>query len=261
VQSTNLRIAGVELELLDTGQGESRTRPILFLHGGGGFTPQQPFVAPLSAKRRLVAPTHPGFGKSGLPEWLDSIDDIAHLYLELMDILKLDSSDLVGCSIGGWIAAEMATKSPKRFRRIVFSGPVGIKVGPSDKLDIPDIFAMPESDALKLTFHDPEQMKRDTAKMSDDELAAMFRARETLALLTWEPWMHNPKLKRRLHRVAAPALFIRGESDGLVSQAYLDAYARLLPNARTMTIKAAGHVPQLEQPAAFAATVLEFLGD
>ena len=211
-----------------------------------------------SEKRRFVAPTHPGFGTSTLPDWLDSVDDIAHLYLELMDILKLDGIDLVGCSIGGWIAAEMATKSPERFRRIVFCGPVGIKVGPPDKLDIPDIFAMPEADALKLTFHDPERMKRDTAKMSDDELAAMFRARETLALLTWEPWMHNPKLKRRLHRIAAPALFIRGESDGLVSAAYLDAYARLLPNARTMTIKAAGHVPQLEQPAAFTAAVLEF---
>ncbi len=77
----------------------------------------------------------------------------------------------------------------------------------------------------KLTYHDPERMKPDTSKMSDDELAAMFRARETLALLTWEPWMHNPKLKRRLHRVTAPTLFIRGESDGLVSQSYLDAYA------------------------------------
>jgi pimeloyl-ACP methyl ester carboxylesterase len=89
----------------------------------------------------------------------------------------------------------------------------------------------------------------------------MFRARETLALLTWEPWMHNPKLKRRLQRVAAPVLFVRGESDGLVSQAYLDAYSRMLPDARTLTIKAAGHVPHLEQPAAFATAVFEFLGD
>ena len=89
----------------------------------------------------------------------------------------------------------------------------------------------------------------------------MFRARETLALLTWEPWMHNPKLRRRLHRVVAPVLFIRGESDGLVSQPYLEAYARMLPDARTLTIKAAGHVPQLEQPAAFATAVLEFLGE
>jgi pimeloyl-ACP methyl ester carboxylesterase len=97
--------------------------------------------------------------------------------------------------------------------------------------------------------------------MTDDELAAMFRGRETLALLTWEPWMHNPKLKRRLHRIGAPALFIRGESDGLVSQSYLEAYARFLPNATTQTIKAAGHVPQLEQPAAFVAAVQKFLGE
>jgi pimeloyl-ACP methyl ester carboxylesterase len=92
-------------------------------------------------------------------------------------------------------------------------------------------------------------------------LETAMAARETLALLTWEPWMHNPKLRHRLHRIAAPALFVRGESDGLVSQAYLDGYAALLPNARKMTIPAAGHVPQLEQPAAFAAAVLKFFGE
>jgi pimeloyl-ACP methyl ester carboxylesterase len=256
VEATKLKVADVDFELFDSSQG----RPILFLHGAGGFTPQQPFVASLAATRRLIAPSHPGFGKSSLPDWLDNIDDIAHLYLELMDILKLDELDVVGCSIGGWIAAEMATKAPERFRRLVLAGPVGIKVGPADRLDIPDIFAMPEPDVLALIYHDPGRMKSDPATMSDEQLTAAFRARETLALLTWEPWMHNPKLRHRLHRVRAPALLIRGESDGLVSQAYLDAYSRLLPDARTITVKAAGHVPQLEQPAAFSAAVLEFLG-
>jgi pimeloyl-ACP methyl ester carboxylesterase len=89
----------------------------------------------------------------------------------------------------------------------------------------------------------------------------MFRARETLALLAWEPWMHNSKLKRRLHRIAAPALFMRGESDGFISQACLEAYSGLLPNAKTLTIEAAGHMPELEQPESFARAVLEFLGD
>src|SRR3984885_8786078 len=259
VPVTKAKVANVELELFDS--GETAEQPTLFLHGGGGFNERQPFVAPLAEKRRFVAPSHPGFGASSLPDWLDSGDDIAHLHLELLDLLKLDRVDLVGCSIGGWIAAEMATKAPERFSRIVLVGPVGIKVGPADKLDIPDIFAMPQDDVLKLTYHDPERMKPDIAKMTDAELAVMFRGRETLALLTWEPWMHNPKLKRRLHRIAAPALFIRGESDGLVSQSYLDAYARMLPNASTQTIKAAGHVPQLEQPADFTAAVLKFLGE
>ena len=103
-------------------------------------------------------------------------------------------------------------------------------------------------------------MASDPAKMTDDQLSAMFRNRETLALLVWEPWMHNPKLRHRLHRVTAPALFMRGESDGLVSKRLSGGLCGLLPNARTMTIAAAGHVPQLEQPEAFASAVLEFIG-
>jgi pimeloyl-ACP methyl ester carboxylesterase len=251
-----VKVADVDLELFESGKGS----PVLFLHGANGFDPRQPFVAPLSAQRRLIAPSHPGFGKSSLPDWLDSIDDIAHVYLELLDTLGLDDVDIVGCSIGGWIAAEMATKSPERVRRLVMVGPVGVKVGSADKLDIPDIFAMPQADVHKLLYHDPARMAVDPGKMPDAELAVMFRNRETLALLVWEPWMHNTKLKRRLHRVKAPALFVRGASDGLVSDDYLKAYAGLLPNARTLTIPAAGHAPHLEQPEALASAVLEFLG-
>jgi pimeloyl-ACP methyl ester carboxylesterase len=251
-----VKVADVELELFESGQGS----PLLFLHGASGFDQRQPFVAPLSARRRLIAPSHPGFGQSSLPEWLDSIDDIAHLYLELLDKLGLDKVDIVGCSIGGWIAAEMATKTPERVNRLVMAGPVGVKTGSPDKLDIPDIFAMPQSDVEKLLFHDPARMTANAGKMTDDELAVMFRNRETLALLVWEPWMHNTKLKRRLHRVKAPALFMRGASDGLVSADYLKAYAALLPNARTLTIPAAGHAPHLEQPEAFVSAVHEFLG-
>jgi pimeloyl-ACP methyl ester carboxylesterase len=251
-----VKVADVDLELHESGQGS----PVLFLHGAEGFDQRQPFVAPFAAKRRLIAPSHPGFGKSSLPEWLDSVDDIAHIYLELLDTLGLNKVDIIGCSIGGWIAAEMATKVPERVGRLVMVGPVGVKVGSQDKLDIPDIFALPQADVQKLLYHDPAKMAPDTKKMTDDELAAMFRNRETLALLVWEPWMHNTKLRRRLHRVKSPALFIRGASDGLVSDEYFKAYAGLLPSARTLTIPAAGHAPHLEQPEAFASAVLQFLG-
>ena len=257
MEASKVRVADVELELFDSGCG----RPLLFLHGDDGFRSDHPFVPALSAAHRFVAPSHPGFGKSSLPDWLDCVDDIAHLYLELMDVLKLYELDVVGCSIGGWIAAEMATKTPERFRRVVLVGPTGIKVGPADKLDIPDIFAMPEAEVRKLLYHSPDAVEANMAKMSEDELALTFRARETLALLAWEPWMHNSKLKQRLHRIAAPALFMRGESDGLISQTYLETYSGLLPNAQMLTIKAAGHMPELEQPESFARAVLEFLGD
>jgi pimeloyl-ACP methyl ester carboxylesterase len=253
--TTTIKIAGIDLEVFEAGQGA----PLLWLHGAPGFNPKHEFVELVAARRRLIAPSHPGFGKSSLPDWLDSVDDIAHVYLELLDRLDLRQLDVVGTSLGGWIAADVATKVPERIRRLVLVGPVGVKVGSADKLDIPDIFAMPQDDANKLLYHDPERMKVDTSKLSDDELAAMFRNRETLALLVWEPWMHNPKLKRRLHRAAMPALFVRGESDGLVSAEYLEGYAKLLPKARTVTIPAAGHAPQQEQPQALVKAVLEFL--
>jgi pimeloyl-ACP methyl ester carboxylesterase len=254
LKTTTINIAGIDLEVFEAGEGA----PLLWLHGSQGFNPKQEFVPLFSARRRLIVPSHPGFGRSSLPDWLDSIDDIAHIHLELMDTLGLGKVDIVGSSIGGWIAAEMATKVPERVSMLVMTGPVGVKVGSADRLDIPDIFAMPQADVNRLVYHDPSKAP-DIGKMPDDELAIMFRNRETTALLVWEPWMHSTKLKHRLHRVKAPALFVRGASDGLVSADYLTGYAGLLPNARMLTIPAAGHAPHLEQPEAFASAVLEFL--
>jgi len=249
-------IAGVEVELFEIGEG----RPIVFLHGASGFAPEHPFVALLSARHRLIAPSHPGFGASSLPDWIDAVADIACIHLELLDRLGLDQVDVIGCSIGGWIAAELASMSPKTVRRLMLAGPVGVKTGPADRLDIPDIFALPQADVEKLLFHDPERMRADPARLSDEQLAVSVRNRETLALLVWEPYMHNPKLPHRLHRVTAPTLFMRGASDGLVSAEYLAAYARLLPNSHVATIAAAGHAPHLEQPEAFTRTALGFIG-
>jgi pimeloyl-ACP methyl ester carboxylesterase len=259
VSATTMKIAGIDLELFAVNGSADHGRPVLFLHSGQGYDPWQSFASQLAQDRRLVAPSHPGFGKSSLPDWLDSIDDIAHLYLELMDRLELGQIDVVGCSIGGWIAAEVASKAPERIRRLVLVGPVGVKVGPADTLDIPDLFAMPQDAVDKLLYRDPARMAPDLGKLADDELAALFRNRESLALLVWEPWMHNPKLIRRLHRVTAPALLLRGDSDGVVSEAYLQGYARLLPHARTRAIPGAGHLPHLEQPQALHGAITEFL--
>ena len=252
-----ISIAGIELEVLERGQG----KPILYLHGGAGIGRDTLFIDLLAKGRRVIAPSHPGFGKSSLPDWLDSVDDIAHIYLELMDRLGLTRTDLVGLSIGGWIAAEIATKVPERIERLALIGPVGVKTGPPDKLDVPDVFAMPREKLDQLRFHDPARHAPELATMPDEELHIVARNSETLALLTWEPYMHNPKLKHRLHRVKVPTLFVRGASDGIVSADYLARYAALVPQARVETIAQAGHLPQVEQPAATAATVLQFLQD
>ncbi|HWE75770.1 MAG TPA: alpha/beta hydrolase [Stellaceae bacterium] len=250
-----LKLGEIELELHESGTGS----PLIFLHSGAGFSPDDAFVGLLAERHRVIAPSHPGFGYSSLPDWLDSIDDVAHVYLELMDHLDLRHATLVGASIGGWIAAEMATKLPERFDKIVLVGPVGVKTGGPRQLDIPDIFAHSTETLDRMRFHDPAKAKIDLTKLSEEQMRVIARNNETLALLVWEPYMHNPKLKHRMHRLTMPVLFMRGASDGLVSAEYLDRYAKLVPGARIATIAEAGHLPHIEQPKAFAASLGAFL--
>jgi len=252
-----LRLGEIELELHEAGDGP----PLLFLHSGGGFEPEDAFVAMLARRYRVIAPSHPGFGHSSLPDWMDSIDDVAHVHLELIDRLDLRRVKMIGCSIGGWIAAELATKTPDRFEKLVLVGPEGVKTGRRDQLDIPDIFALPQEEMARLRFHDPAKAKIDLAKLSPEQLRIMARNNESLALLVWEPYMHNPKLAHRLHRLTMPVLMMRGASDGLVSAEYLARYAKLVPQARIETIEAAGHLPQLEQPEAFVQKIVAFFNE
>jgi pimeloyl-ACP methyl ester carboxylesterase len=251
----SIDIAGISLDLWEGGNGP----PLLFLHGAGGFRADHKFLALLGEHRRIAAPSHPGFGGSSLPDWIDRPEDIAHVYLSILDRVSAEPIDLIACSLGGWIGAELASMVPGRFRKLLFVGPVGVKLGSRDTLDIPDIFALPAATVETLLYHEPERFRPDPTKMTDQELAVMLRNRETTALLTWEPYMHNPKLRHRLHRVTNQTLFLRGEHDGLISAGYMEGYAKLLPNARTLTLPNAGHVPHVEQPDAFVSAALAFL--
>ncbi len=250
-----IELPGTTLDVWEGGEGP----PLLLLHGAGGFRGDHPFLARLGKHRRIIAPSHPGFGVSPLPEWIDRPEDVAHIYLDLLDRVAPGPIDLIAFSLGGWIGAELTSLVPERFRKLVFVAPVGVKLGTRETLDIPDIFALPAATVEKLLYHEPERYRADPAKMTDQELTVMLRNRETTALLTWEPYMHNPRLRHRLHRVTNPALFIRGEHDGLISSDYMAGYAKLLPNARTLTLSDAAHVPQVEQAEAFVAAVVAFL--
>ena len=251
----HVTIAGAEIEYLDTATGP----PLVFLHEQQGLDPQASYLSRLAERFRVIAPSHPGFGRSSRPAWLDSVDDIAHVYLELLDRLALDDVVLVGASLGAWIAAEMATKSVERISRVVLIGPIGLKLGSRDRLDIPDVFAMSDAALARATYHDLRHAAFEPASRSDDELAAIARNRESFALIAWEPYLHNPKLRHRLQRVARPTLILRGENDGLVQDWYAEAYAGLIPGAVLHTVPAAGHLPHLEQPDRFFASVLAFL--
>jgi pimeloyl-ACP methyl ester carboxylesterase len=257
VATTKELLAGsVPLTYLDIGAGA----PILVLHGAGGLPPDAAFLELLAAHGRVIAPTHPGYGRSVLPEWIDSVDDLAYVYLDLLDALDLRDVTVVGFSMGGWIAAEIAVKSTARIARIVLVDAVGIKI--SDRLtrDIVDMFAMDPGELNRISYHDVSKALNVNG-LSDEALEIVARNREAAALYLWEPYAHNPKLTRRLHRIDVPVLVLWGESDGFVKPSYGRAYAELIPGARFETIPAAGHAPQYEQPEDFVNRVVRFLGE
>lgn len=246
-------IAGVDLEIVERGKG----RPLLFLHAGEGLGPDRPWLDLMAEQHRVIAPAHPGFGRSSLPDWMSTVDDLAYLYLDLADRMGLSDATLVGASFGGWIAAEMMVRSTARFSRLVLAAPLGIKVGPRDVRDIADMHAMTREEFLSRAWADPAKGAVDYSKLPEMELAQIARSRETLTLFGWRPYMHNPHLKRWLHRIDRPTRIIWGERDRIVSRAYCEAFAAEIAGARVNTIPECGHFSFWEQPEAAVALLAD----
>ena len=250
-----LNVHGVQLEVVERGEG----RPILLLHGEEGLDPKSSFLDLLAAHGRVMAPSHPGFGHSPDAETIDTVDDLAYLYLDLLAEQGFHEVTLIGFSLGGWVAAEMAVKSTDRLAKLILVDPVGIKVGDRETRDIPDIFALRPDEVARLQYHDPARAVVDYTTLSDDALTVIARNREAVALYGWEPYFHNPKLRQRLHRINVPTLVLWGASDRFVTPGYYGAaYRDAIPGARLAVIERAGHFPHLEQPQAFVERVCKF---
>jgi len=253
-----LTVHGVQLEIVERGQG----RPILWLHGEEGLDPGAPFLDLLAAQGRVIAPSHPGFGHSPDAASIDTVDDLSYLYLDLLAQKNLRDVTVVGASMGGWIAAEMAVKCSDRFGGLVLVAPLGIKVGDRETRDIPDIFALPPDEVTRLQYRDPARAAVDHARLSDDQLTVIVRNREATALYAWEPYFHNPKLKQWLHRITLPTLLLWGVEDKFVTAAYYGgAFRTAIPSARFETIAGAGHFPHIEEPAALVERICGFMGE
>jgi len=249
-------IDGLQIEILTRGNG----KPLLFLHPELGLDPAAAVVDRLASGARLVAPSHPGFGRSEVTKSLTTVDDLAYFYLDLIEALDLRGAALVGVSFGAWIAAEIAIKSTARLSHLVLADAVGIKVSDRETRDIPDIFAMTDGQFAELAYADPAIGKIDYTAKPEAELKIVARNREATARYAWSPYLHDPKLKGRLHRIRIPTLVLWGDKDRLTAPDYGRAYAAAIPGARFELIGACGHFPHIEQPEAFARTVLGFIG-
>jgi pimeloyl-ACP methyl ester carboxylesterase len=244
----------IELEIQRRGAG----RPLLLLHGLQTISPRAPFLDLLGRHAEVIAPSHPGFGGSPRPEDFDTIYDLVHLYLELLEGLP-DRVTLVGLSFGGWLAAELAVTCSHRLDRLVLVDALGIKIGDRESRDILDIFNTSPAEVRRRSWHDANAWAPDFDAMSDDELVRYHRNREALCLYGWHPCLYNPQLRRWLPRITVPTLVLWGASDGVVSPAYGRRYAELIPGARFELIERAGHHPEIEQPATLADRIGAFL--
>ncbi len=251
-----LVVNGIGLEAVVRGEG----RPILLLHPGIGLDANAPVLDALARGGRLIAPSHPGFGGSPLPEGISTADDLSYFYLDLLDTLDLRDTLVIGVGLGGWIACEIATKNAARLSHLVLANAIGIKPGGRETRDIVDIWSISQAEFDALTWFDPAAAKRDYATLPPEEALRAARNREAEARFCWSPYMHDPKLRHRLHRIRVPTLFLWGAADRILHESYGRAFAALVPGARFESIDKAGHFPHLEQPAVFAQRALAFAG-
>jgi pimeloyl-ACP methyl ester carboxylesterase len=252
--TTSVVVNGITIEMVERGQG----RPILFLHPIIGIDPAAPVLTALARGGRVIAPSHPGFGNSELPRGVNTVDDLSYFYLDLLDQLALRDVLVIGVGFGGWLACEIAVKDSARLSRLVLANPVGIKVSDRETRDIVDIWALLPDEFNAIAYFDPSVGKRDYNKLPDSEALIAARNREAAARFGWSPYMHNPKLKNRLHRIRMPALFLWGTADRVLSESYGRAFCSKIAGARFETMERAGHFPHVEQPDEFARRVLAF---
>ena len=251
-QTTKLSVRGCSIALMRLGAG----RPLLFLHGGGGAG-WLPFLADLAARHDVLAPEHPGFGASDTPDWLDSIQDLARFYLDLLDQLDLKNVDLVGHSLGGWIAAELAVRNTRRLSSLTLVGSAGIHVPGVPQVDT---FLLNDEQLVRNLFDDPKLIEALVAQSKRPELEdVILKNRTTTAKLVWQPRGYDPQLAKWLHRIDVPTHLIWGANDRVYPKDYALAFQRLIPGASVTIIPDSGHVPQVEQRQAFVAALEDFL--
>jgi pimeloyl-ACP methyl ester carboxylesterase len=246
-------IGDVELTFTERGSGE----PVLLLHGGAGPVSVAAWAELLARTRpaRVITPTHPGFNGTPRPEALTTIAGLARVYAAFLAKLGLERVTVIGNSVGGWIAAELALAAPKRLANLVLVDAGGLEV---PGLPSVDVFSLPFDELSRLSYHDPSRFRVDPSKLPPEAKAAIAGNRATLKLYGGDK--ADPTLRARLPAITAPTLVVWGESDGVFVPDYGRAYAQAIPGAKLQILKGAGHMPQMETPDLLVETVWGFVG-
>lgn len=246
-----VQVGGASVHLLKGGSGTGA--PVVFLHSIEGNLGWLPWMETISESATVYAPTHPGFGESERPDWLESVSDMARFYLWMFQEMGLDKVSLVGHFLGGWIAAEIATMNPGILESLTLVDSAGVR--PRDG-EIADVFLLGEEETLRRSFHDAASVPGYDALFGGDQTPEQREARvinrEMTTRLCWKPYMYDRSLLPLLHRVNAPTLVVWGAEDSITPP---DAGRRIhqaIAGSRFEIIPQCGHLPYIEKPEEFS---------
>jgi pimeloyl-ACP methyl ester carboxylesterase len=250
IETKEVEVAGFRLRYQEAGAGPV----LLYLHGiaGSGWTP---LLDALAAHHRVIAPEHPGFGRSQIPDWMMSVGDVGFFYLDLLRALDLSDVHLVGHSIGGWMAAETAIRSTARLKSLALLAPMGVVV---KEAPVADIFIWSWEDFDRRQFHDKAAFERWSKANAEPDLDVMLQNRAALARLAWTPRLSNPQLVFWLHRIDVPTLIVWGKEDAVMPFAGHKPYLREIPGAKLCALDDAGHALPDERPSELAERFIAF---
>jgi pimeloyl-ACP methyl ester carboxylesterase len=233
---------------------------VLYLHSEHGPRVEQPFVQALGAAGSVAVGHHPGYGEAPVNPNATTVTDLAFGYLSYLDTLPAGTKvDLVGSSLGGWVALHIATMYSHRIRNLALVAPLGLKLTPPSERDFLDVFAMSDTEINAVTFKDPAKAPFSGDTLSDDEILERAANREGLVRYGWEPYLHDRSLPHRLSRIAVPTLILTGTGDHLIRSGYYEEFAQLVPGARLQFLEDVGHYAAIEDPESAASVVTDFL--
>jgi len=251
-KTSRITIRGCNIRLMRGGSG----RALVVLHDENGAA-WPPFMQALAARFEVIAPEHPGFGESDTPDWLDTIHDLAYFDLDILAALDLERIHLVGLSLGGWVAAELAVRDTSRLASLTLVGACGLYVDGVNRIDP---LLRTGEERIRDLFHDParaNEMIPQWLAPARADIAAKNRA--TAAKLSGQPRGHDPHLHKWLHRIDVPTLLVWGAEDRLVPATHAHAYQRLIAKSRVVIIPECGHLLHVEKPADFVAAIEDFI--
>lgn len=248
-----VEVGGVSVELIVKGSG----RPLLFLHGMDGVEKAADLIDRLARNFTVYAPSHPGFGASSLPDNFGTVDDLAYFYLDLLDHLELQDVLVAGFSFGGWVAAEILVKDSSRVSALVLGAPFGIRTGERRDQLVTDIYML-SSREVRARMQVTAQDEPELASLPEPLMERAVRNAEAVTLFGWSPYLYNPKLAQRLHRIRVPVLMLWGDSDQIAPVSYGRRFAALLPNVAFEILPQCGHRIYADCPGALAERIADF---